>query len=158
MKKMIFVLFVFSAVSFSQGLPWKKFNDGMAEAKVSGKKVLVDVYADWCKWCKKMDAVTYADKKVTSYLEKNYVLIKLNAEGTESITYLGKTISPSDFAQKMGVDGYPATLFLKSNGDPITIAPGYSEPGMFIHVVQYIGDNQIGKKNFDQYLAEKAVK
>ena len=159
MKKIFFVLFVvtFSTSSFAKELQWKNFNVGISEAKKSGKKVLIDVYTDWCKWCKQMDAVTYTDPKVQAYLEKNYVLIKLNAEGQESITYAGQKISPAEFAQKMGIDGYPATLFLKGNGDPITVLPGYSEPKMFIHVVSYIGENYYEKKKFDVYLHEKGV-
>jgi thioredoxin-related protein len=160
MKKLVLVVLLlsFSSVSFAKDLQWKNFNDGIAEAKKSGKKVLIDVYTDWCTWCKKMDAVTYTDTKVKAYLEKNYVLIKLNAEGAGNIMYAGKSISPAAFAQQMGVDGYPATLFLKGNGDPITILPGYSEPKMFIHVISYIAENQIGKRKFEDYLSEKGVK
>ena len=160
MKKILLVLLMlsFSAITFAKDLQWKNFNDGIAEAKKSGKKVLIDVYTDWCKWCKKMDAETYTDKKIKVYLEKNYVLIKLNAEGIGNISYAGQTISPAQFAQQMGIDGYPATLFLKGNGDPITVLPGYSEPKMFIHVISYIAENQIGKKKFEEYLAEKGMK
>ncbi len=105
-----------------------------------------------------MDAETYTDKKVKAYLEKNFILIKLNAEGTENISYAGKKISPSEFTQQMGITGFPATLFLKGNGDPITVLPGYSEPNMFINVISYIGEHHYEKKKFDQYLAEKGIK
>jgi thioredoxin-related protein len=160
MKKIsiVFFIIIVSTGAFAKDLQWKHFNEGIAEAHKSGKKILVDVYTDWCKWCKKMDAETYTDKKVKAYLEKNYVLIKLDAEGSENMSYAGQKISPSQFAQQMGVDGYPATLFLKGNGDQITLLPGYSEPKMFIHVLTYINENQYLKKQFDQYLAEKGIK
>jgi thioredoxin-related protein len=105
-----------------------------------------------------MDANTYADKKVSEYLNKNFVIIKLNAEGDGTITYSGEKISPAQFAQGMGVSGYPATLFLKSDGQPITLLPGYSEADMFIHVLTFIGENHYEKKKFQDYLAEKGVK
>lgn len=160
MKKLfiMFLLLTYASISFAKDLQWKNFNDGIAEAKKLNKKVLIDVYTDWCTWCKKMDAVTYADKNVKAYLEKNFVLIKLNADGAGVITYAGQKISPAVFAQQMGVDGYPATLFMKGNGEPITILPGYSEPKTFIHVISYIAENQIGKKKFEDYLIEKGVK
>ncbi|MBW7887276.1 MAG: DUF255 domain-containing protein [Bacteroidetes bacterium] len=141
-----------------QKASWQTFNTGMQKAKTSGKKILIDVYADWCSWCKKMDAVTYADKKVQDYLNKNFVIIKLNAEASEKIQYSGQTISPMEFSQGMGINGYPATLFMTSSGQPITILPGYSEPDMFIHVLSFIAENQYEKKKFDQYLTEKGVK
>ena len=161
MKK-IFIVFVILATFFSTGmakdLSWKKFDAGIAEAKKSGKMILIDVYTDWCKWCKTMDTVTYKDKKVSEYLSKNFVLIKLNAEANERIFYAGKKMSPGEFAQSMRIDGYPATLFMKKNGEPITILPGFSEPKMFIHVLGFISGSHFEKKSFDQYLAEKGVK
>ncbi|KAB2926289.1 MAG: DUF255 domain-containing protein [Bacteroidetes bacterium] len=141
-----------------KGIEWKSFNAGMKEAKQSGKKVLIDVYTDWCGWCKKMDAGTYSDKAVQEYLRKNYVLIKLNPEKDPPVSYDGQQVSAAEFSQGMGVNGYPATLFLKSSGEPITLLPGYSEAPMFLHVITFIGENHYEKKKFDQYLAEKGVK
>lgn len=160
MKRSILLFLMLTAISFTSAKEpqWKSFDEGLKQAKLTGKKVLVDVYTDWCSWCKKMDANTYADKKVSEYLNKNFVIIKLNAEGDGTITYSGEKISPAQFAQGMGVSGYPATLFLKSDGQPITLLPGYSEADMFIHVLTFIGENHYEKKKFQDYLAEKGVK
>lgn len=160
MKNIFIVIFVLSitSISFSKEPQWKKFNSGIIEAKKSGKKILVDVYTDWCGWCKKMDTTTYTDKKVFEYIKKNYVIIKLNAESEEKISYAGQTISPAEFAQGMGISGYPATLFLKSDGEPITLLPGYAEPDRFIHILSFIGENHYEKKKFVDYLTEKGVK
>ncbi len=153
-------MMLFFAVSLGSAgeLQWKKFNGGLADAKKSGKKVMIDVYTDWCKWCKTMDTVTYKDKKVKDYLAKNFVIIKLNAEGEENISYSGQRMSPGDFARAMRIDGYPATLFMQPDGAAITVLPGYSEPAMFLHVLTYIREDQYLKKNFDKYLSEKGVK
>ena len=161
MKKIFLVLLLLAAYSTgvsAKDPQWKKFNEGITEAKKSGKKILIDVYTDWCKWCKEMDKNTYADKNISAYLKKNFVIIKLNAEGNEKIMYEGKSITPQEFAQGMGVDGYPATLFLKSDGKPITLLHGYSTPDQFIHVLSFIGENQYLKKQFADYLSEKGVK
>jgi thioredoxin-related protein len=161
MKKMLLIfllLVVYSTGIFAKDPQWKKFNEGIVEAKKSGKKILVDVYTDWCKWCKEMDKNTYADKNISAYLNKNFVIIKLNAEGNEIINYAGQSITPQDFAQRMGVDGYPATVFLKSDGQAITLLPGYSKPDQFIHVLSFISENHYLKKQFGDYLSEKGVK
>lgn len=155
---LLILILCFTSISLAKGPQWKKFDEGLSQAKKSGKKILVDVYTDWCSWCKKMDANTYADKKVMEYLNKNFVVIKLNAEANETITYSGQKISPAEFSQGMGVSGYPATLFLQSDGQPITLLPGYAEADMFIHVLSFIGENHYEKKKFAEYLAEKGVK
>jgi thioredoxin-related protein len=84
-------------------------------------------------------------------------VVKLNAEGSGTLNYAGQKLSPAEFSRGMGVTGYPATLFLKSNGDPITILPGYSEPDMFIHVLSFIAENHYEKTKFEDYLASKGV-
>ena len=84
MKKILLVILLviaYSTTALAKDPEWKKFNEGMSEAKKNGKKILVDVYTDWCTWCKEMDKNTYADKNISAYLKKNYVIIKLNAEG-----------------------------------------------------------------------------
>jgi thioredoxin-related protein len=158
MKKFFILLLLFSVFASAKQPQWKSFDEGMKLAKQSGKKVLIDVYTDWCGWCKKMDASTYADPAVIEYLNKNFVVIKLNAEAKGKIVFAGQTMSPAEFSQGMGVDGYPATLFLKSNGEAITLLPGYSAADMFIHVLRFIGENQYEKKKFTDYLTEKGVK
>lgn len=147
-----------SVASLSKEPQWKKFNDGMAQAKKTGKKVLIDVYTDWCSWCKKMDANTYSNPKVQEYLQKNYILVKLNPEKDGDVQYDGKKFSAAEFSQGMGITGYPATLFLKSSGEPITILPGYAEADMFMHVISFIGEDHYVTKKFADYLAERGVK
>ncbi len=162
MKKLIafaaLMLFLISGTAHSKEPQWKKFDEGIKAGKLTGKKILVDVYTDWCSWCKKMDANTYADKKVADYLAKNFVIIKLNAEAEEKITYDGQQYSPAEFSQGMGVRGYPATLFLQSNGQPITLLPGYAEAEQFLTVLSFIAEDHYKSKKFADYLAEKGAK
>ncbi len=136
-------------------LHWRTFDEGIAEAQKTGKKVLIDVYTTWCVWCKRMDANTYTDDQVASYLSKHYVLVKLNAESSAPLIYKGKPYSEQDLARAFGVSGYPTTVFLKSNGDPITGMPGYAEAEKFRDVIAYIGEDHYLTQKFDDYLAKK---
>src|SRR5512141_2241869 len=118
-------------------LKWVTFDEGLAEAQKTGKKVLSDVYTDWCGWCKRMDADTYGNAALASYLRSKYVLVKLNAESGTQITYKGKRMSEQELAGAFGVTGYPTTLFLKSNGDAITGYPGYADAKNFQNVASF---------------------
>ena len=142
----------------AMNLRWESFNGGIEQAKTSHKKVLVDVYTDWCGWCKKMDQNVYTDQGVKDYLSKNFVVIKMNAEGDGTLHYKGKDYTPAQLAAVFGVTGYPTTLFLKDDSEPITVLPGYLEAPMFLHVLSYIAEDQYESKQFDQYLKEKGVK
>lgn len=142
------------AAAADNGLRWRGFNEGLAEAKKTNKKILIDVYTDWCGWCKKMDAQTYANKTVASYLGKKYVIIKLNAESDKRVTYRNQSFTERELAAAFGVNGYPSTLFLKPDGEPITIYPGFADAQRFKQVLSFIGDDHYLTKKFEEYMFE----
>lgn len=84
-------------------------------AKANHNRVVVDVYTDWCGWCKKMDKTIYTDPKVVA-LSSRYLFVKLDAEdGGQG----------QRFATKMDVHGYPTTLILDESGRSLQRVPGY---------------------------------
>ncbi len=138
-------------------LQWTNFTQGLKEASVSNKKVLIDVYTDWCGWCKKMEKDTYSDREVQNYLNKNYVLVRLNAESNQEETIDTMHVTDAQLASAFGVTGYPTTIFLTSGGHPITEAPGYMKPAEFIHVIKYIGGDYYKTMKFADYLKSQGV-
>lgn len=84
-------------------------------AKADGKLIVVDVYTDWCAWCKKMDKTVYADPAVVA-LSKRQVFVKMNAEDRDQ---------GQGFAQQMGVSGYPTTIILDGQARILQVAEGY---------------------------------
>lgn len=54
------------------------------------KKIVVDIYTDWCGWCKRMDASTFQDPKVIKAINKNFYAVKFNAEQKEDINFKSK--------------------------------------------------------------------
>jgi thioredoxin-related protein len=151
-------LFALSSLFYAgenSNLKWRDFNDGIAEAKKTNKKILIDVYTDWCGWCKRMDSQTYADKQVAKYLGERYVLVKLNAESAKKIFYNDKQYTEREFSAAFGITGYPATLFLKSNGEAITIYPGFADAKRFMDVASFIAEDHYLTKKFDEYVSSK---
>ncbi|MFH0989801.1 MAG: thioredoxin fold domain-containing protein [bacterium] len=135
----------------SAAIPWKKFDEGVLLAKKENKKIIVDVYTDWCSWCKKMDKEVYGNPAISKMLSKNFISVKLNPEASEQVTFEGRSIANSQFAQNFGVTGYPTTLFLDSEMKPITILPGYVTETEFRKILTYIGENHYKSMSFDQY-------
>jgi thioredoxin-related protein len=122
-------------------LKWKPFEAGFAEAQQHEKKVLLDVYTDWCKWCKKLDQDVYNDQRVISYLSQHYTVVKLNAEDNTNVTYKRKTSTKAELAGAFGVNGYPTIIFFDSKGDPINSLPGYVDADKFLTIAKYIGED-----------------
>ena len=138
-------------------LKWRKFDTGIAEAKKAKKKILVDVYTDWCKWCKKLDAEVYTDAKVVDYVNKNYIPIKINGESKEKLVYKGESTTEAGLSQMFGVTGFPTILFLDSNGDAINKLGSFVPADQFLPIIQYIGGDHYKKISFDEFTKQKDV-
>lgn len=115
------------------------FENAFAKAKTDKKMVLVDVYTDWCVWCKRMDHDTYPDAKVQAELTKYFTAAKLNAESTTGRTYKGEINTEQQIASHWGVSGYPTLVFMTSDGEVVQEIPGYVPATEFPLVLRYIG-------------------
>lgn len=138
-------------------LKWYSFDEGLAKAKIENKHVLIDVYTDWCSWCKVMDQKTYSDPDVVKYLNAKFILIKLNPEKDGQVTYNGKKYSAAQFSQGIGVNGYPATAFFESDAKMVTLVPGFIQAEEFLNIIQYIGEKEYYRISFDDYLKGKSA-
>src|SRR5512141_1409648 len=86
---------------------WRGWDAGLAEAGRTGRPVLVDVYTDWCGWCKRMDRDVYARSDVSEYLNAHFVMVRLNAESDERVNYAGRVLTGRTLAGGFQVTGYP---------------------------------------------------
>ena len=107
-------------------------------SKSNNKKFLVDVYTDWCGWCKVMDKKTFTDPELIKYLNKNFHVVKFNAEQKETVNYRGKTYNWEPMGRNginsLGIEllqgrlSYPTLVYLNEKLEPITVSPGYKKP------------------------------
>lgn len=131
---------------------WNTFNIGLEKAKKEKKKIFIDVYADWCKWCKKMDADVYTNPDIQKYLKEKYIAIKFNGEAATQITYNGERFTHAELTQAFQINGFPATVFMKPDGEPISVVPGYHSPGDFLKILKFIGDDHYLSTSYEEYL------
>lgn len=141
--------------STTDTIAWLSFDTGLAEASKQQKKLLVDVYTDWCSWCKKMDKEVYTDSRVTALLNEHFVVVKLNAESSKKLTYQGQEFTEREFAAALGVDGYPTTVFFLPDAKPITRIPGFMEAKTFANVLTYIGRDHYLNIPYDEFLRKQ---
>lgn len=77
--------------SSSKDLAWHSIEDIPSLAKAEKKGYFIDVYTDWCGWCKKMDKITFSDPLVKKAMANKYHVIKFNAEQKTAVNFNGKT-------------------------------------------------------------------
>jgi len=130
-----------------------RLDEGFSLAKQTNRKLLIDVYTDWCSWCKKMDKEVYTDPRVQEVLQARFVPVKLDAESSRELTLNNRTLSESRLAQEMGVTGYPTTVFFDSNVQFITKVAGYVESAQFARILRFIGEDHYRSKTFEEFLS-----
>ena len=143
MKKLFilsFALFFISNNLFSQlkenlGLvEWHSFQEAMELSKKQPRKIFIDVYTDWCGWCKTMMKTTFSDPQVAGYINANFYAVRFNAEDASVFEYKGekfyKNVGGSRTANQLTVKflgnklSYPSIVYLDEEQNMITANSG----------------------------------
>ena len=112
---------------------WLKFEEAIAANAENPKMLLVDVYTDWCGWCKKMDKETFTDPKVIAHINSNFYAVKMNAEDTKrTFEFMGKEYTEATMAAAMRVRSYPNFVIIEPKLQNIAQLPGYRQPEAFL--------------------------
>lgn len=133
------------AAAPNSGVAWRGWDRGLEEAKTSGRPMLVDVYTEWCGWCRRMDADVYSRPEIRDYLRDRFVMVKLDAEASDPARYEGRSFTSRTLAARFGVSGYPTTIFLRPAGDHLVNVPGYVDADRFLLVLRYIGEGHMDR-------------
>ena len=135
---------------------WQSVSAALEQAPTEEKLILVDVYTDWCGWCKRMDRDTYADSAVGAYIAERFIAAKMNPEKEGTVRYDGREFSQAEFGKALGVNGYPATAFFTSKGELITVVPGYLPAGDFRLLLEFLAEEHYKTTAFDEFKRAKS--
>lgn len=147
----------------AQEINWVTFEEAIELNKEEPKKLLIDMYTDWCGWCKKMDKATYENSKVIEAINKNYYAVKFNAEQKEPVTFDGHTFKfvasgrrgYHELAAALTNNKltYPTTVFMDEQVRIIQPIAGYMGPDDFLPIVTYIGEDHFKETTWEEYTA-----
>ncbi len=137
MKKTIalfaFLLLGMNTLMAQDKIEWLTFEEAAAKTEASPKMIFVDVYTDWCGWCKKMDKDTFTDASVINYINSNFYAVKMNAENTNrKFKFKGKDYTEASMAKTMKVSSYPNFVIMDPLMENITQLPGYRQAEPFL--------------------------
>ena len=90
---------------------WLTIEEAQELSKDNPKKVIMDVYTDWCGWCKKMDKTTFADEQVVEFVNENFYAVKLKADSNDKVSFKGQEFTNGELARALRVTGYPTIVF-----------------------------------------------
>ncbi len=143
---------------------WLDLKKAQELYKQTPKPIIIDVYTDWCGWCKHMIKTTFSNPGIASYINANFYPVRFNAESADTIEFLDKKYinkntgnrSPNELAIMMleGKLSYPTTVFFSNDYKFKLLVPGYLkdkdiEP-LLVFAVEYIF-NTTSAQDFQKY-------
>lgn len=144
-------------------VPWMSFEEAIAKSKKDKqpKKIFIDIYTDWCGWCKRMDKDTFNNPEVAAYMTEKFYMVKLDGEEKKNIQFNGKSFKFVSSGRRgyhelaaglmQGKMSYPTTVFMDESAGFITKVPGYNKPKQFLKIAKYIGEDIYKTKDWQTY-------
>ncbi len=144
-------------------LKWYTWEQAVELNKTKPKKIVVDVFTDWCGWCKKLDKGALLDPEVMAYIAANFYPVKFNAEQREEIKFSDETFGfvPNDngrggvhslaYALLDGHMGYPTLVYLNEKYERIMISPGFKETPDLMKELHFAAEEMYNKTTWEKY-------
>lgn len=158
------IVLAFPTFCNAQKINWITFQEAVKLNETAPKKIFIDVYTDWCGWCKRMDQTTFQNKEVVEYMNENYYAVKLDAEMNDTIVFAGYTFINEGgkngrkgshqlaIALLQGKMSFPSYVFMDEKNQLLTVAPGYMESKDFMPILKYFGTNAYKTQTFKDYI------
>ncbi len=139
-------IFTVAVLSFSKAdkekINWVSVTEMNELYSKNPKPILLDVYTDWCGWCKEMDRTTYKNDKVVKYINEHYYAVRLNAESREKVIFNNKQYASYELAQFLLFNRleFPTTVFMAAiDAQPAPLA-GYLRPKEMEAPLKFFGE------------------
>lgn len=134
-----------SALDRSDKITWRRFDEGLKEAKETGKPIFVEFFATWCGYCKKLDMEVLNSESVYAKLNTEFIPIRVVESSEETVEYMGETISEKALTHKMQVTGFPTLMFMESDGKEIAKVPGFVPKEQFLSMLGVVTSGEYKK-------------
>lgn len=140
---------------------WLTWEEAQAKNKTEPRKIMVDVYTQWCGWCKKMDRETFEQPEIANYINKNFYPVKFDAETKTPIEFNNKTYEfiksgSSGYHQlaaeiMFGKLSYPTIVFLDEKLNILQPLPGYKDPASLDKIMRYFAEDYFKTTPWKKY-------
>lgn len=159
-----FVLLSNSKTLAQNKIKWYTWKEAVEKSSKTKKKIFVDIYTDWCGWCKKLDKTTFAEDHIAKYINENYYAVKFDAEMKEAVTIRGTEYNfvnsgPRGYHElaayiMQGRMSYPTVAFLDEDMNLIQAIPGFQDVPTFEMIITYFGSNTHKSTPWNKFMSQ----
>lgn len=150
-----------SVAEAQSAVKWMSLEEAVERSKTEKRKIFIDIYTDWCGWCKVMEKETFQNPCIANYLNRNYYPVKFNAEQKKDIVFKGTVYSyvktgnggyhSLAAAIMRGKLSYPTSVFLDENLNLIQPLDGYLNIREFEKVMVYFAQDRYRTTPWPKY-------
>lgn len=124
----------------AETIKWHSYDEGVTLGKSQKKKIFINFFAEWCGYCTKMDKGTFTDPQIVSYLNKNFISIKVDSD------------RESQIAARYKVRGLPSSWFVSETGEQIGNYPGYIPADNLLPILKFIQTDSYKQMAFKDFM------
>jgi thioredoxin-related protein len=153
----------FMGLQAQEKVKWYSIEEAIQLTTQEPRVLVIDVYTDWCGWCKRMDANTFSDPEIVQLLNEKFYPVKLNAEGKEDIVIGDRTFKYVESGRSgyhevaaivtQGRLSYPTLSYVDDQGRLLEASAGYVTPEQLKVHLDYYADGSYKTESFEDYKA-----
>jgi len=143
--------------------------EDLAEARDSGKRLVVFFEQRGCIYCTKMHEDVFSDPELAAYIEENFFVLQLNLYGDLEVTDLdGEVLAEKDIARRWGVLFTPTMMFFPEETDgsqtaaqaAVATMPGAFGKGTTLDLFTWVAEGRYARvgetgEDFQRYHARR---
>ncbi len=125
-----------------------------SDANKTKKHIMLFLHKDNCGYCERM-SFNLDDKNITKAIKKDFILLDINRDDDEKVSYQGFNGTNSEFMKALGIDFYPSIIFIDGSNDKIIYGiSGYRDTEKLMIILDYINSKSYKKMNLEEFKDE----
>ncbi len=143
---------------------WLSIEEAMLLQKKEPKKIFMNVYVNWCRWCRQMKDSVFTNREIAHYINQHFYPVRFNAEQKETAQFKGrdyKFINEGDYhVHELSLfllnyrQSYPGFVVFNEEGNVIHIRTSTMDVYLTESLLNYYGSNAYQSTSFPKFEEE----